>query len=60
MVDPFAADTAVFYSISNAQKGLKGIAFGGYLIRCPARMLTAEFPVLETFATLSPVPSFNA
>ena len=32
-IDPSKADTAVFYSISNAQVGLKGISFGPFLIK---------------------------
>ena len=32
-IDPNHADTAIFYSISNAQKGLAGISFGGFLIK---------------------------
>lgn len=60
VADPHAADTAVFYSISNAQAGLKGIAFGGYLIRRVAQVLAAEFRYLENFVTLSPIPGFRA
>ena len=54
------ADTAIFYSISNAQKGLAGISFGGFLIKRVVDSLTAEFRGLKTFATLSPVPGFLA
>jgi malonyl-CoA decarboxylase len=57
--DPAAADTAVFYSISNAQKGLAGISFGGFLIKRVVDLLQAEFPRLKTFATLSPIPGFR-
>src|SRR3546814_3618403 len=32
-MDPRQADTAIFYSISNTQKGLKQISFGDYLIK---------------------------
>ena len=56
--DPNQADTAIFYSISNAQKGLAGIAFGGFLIKRVVDELAAEFPALDTFATLSPLPGF--
>ena len=31
-VDPESADTAIFYSISNAQRGLAGVSFGSFLI----------------------------
>jgi len=54
------ADTANFYSISNTQQGLAGIAFGEWLIKKVVESLTAELPKLETFATLSPVPGFRA
>jgi malonyl-CoA decarboxylase len=58
--DPDAADTAIFYSISNCQKGLSGISFGDFLIKRVADRLHAELPHLKTFATLSPVPGFRA
>jgi malonyl-CoA decarboxylase len=53
------ADTAIFYSISNCQEGLKGISFGNFLIKQVAAELKAELPHLKTFSTLSPVPGFN-
>ncbi len=53
------ADTAIFYSISNAQQGLGGISFGGFLIKRVVDLLTAEYPGLKTFATLSPIPGFR-
>lgn len=56
--DPVGADTAIFYSISNCQKGLTGISFGHFLIMRVVDSLAAELPGLATFATLSPVPSF--
>lgn len=52
------ADTAVFYSISNCQRGLKGVSFGNFLIKQVARELVRELPHLKTFVTLSPVPTF--
>ena len=51
------AHTAVFYSISDCQPGLRGISFGNFLIKQVVRELSAELPALRTFATLSPVPS---
>jgi len=57
--DPHNADTAIFYSISNAQKGLAGISFGNFLIKRVVDHLAAEFKGLQTFATLSPVPGFR-
>ncbi len=56
--NPQDADTAIFYSISNAQKGLAGISFGNFLIKRVAAQLSNEFKGLKTFATLSPVPGF--
>jgi len=58
--DPHEADTAIFYSISNCQRGLAGISFGNFLIKRVADDLAAELPQLRTFATLSPVPGFRA
>ena len=52
------ADTAVFYSISNAQRGLDGISFGNFLIKTVVEKLSVETPNLKTFATLSPMPGF--
>ena len=57
--DPTTADTAIFYSISNAQRGLDGISFGNFLIKRVVDNLSHEFPNLKTFATLSPIPGFN-
>ncbi len=52
------ADTAVFYSISNCQKGLAGISFGNSLIKQVVADLSRELPHLKTFVTLSPLPRF--
>jgi malonyl-CoA decarboxylase len=57
--DPNNADTAIFYSITNAQRGLVGISFGGFLIKRVVDTLAAEFKGLKTFATLSPIPGFK-
>jgi len=57
--DPEAADTAIFYSINNAQKGLNGISFGNFLIKRVVEELSREFKRLKTFATLSPMPGFR-
>lgn len=51
-------NTAVFYSISNCQEGLRGISFGNFLIKQVAEELAKEHPTLKTFVTLSPVPHF--
>ncbi len=58
--DPQAADSAIFYSISNCQRGLDGISFGDFLIKRVVDALAAELPKLKVFATLSPVPGFRA
>ncbi|WP_439133571.1 malonyl-CoA decarboxylase [Pseudomaricurvus sp.] len=52
-------DTAIFYSISNCQEGLKGISFGNFLIKQVVLELRSEFPQLKQFATLSPIPGFR-
>lgn len=57
-VPPAKATTAVFYSISNCQAGLRGISFGNFLIKQVADDLRRELPALDTFVTLSPLPGF--
>lgn len=53
------ATTAVFYSISNCQRGLAGVSFGNFLIKQVVTDLSQELPNLRTFVTLSPLPGFN-
>ena len=53
------ADTAIFYSISNCQDGLRGISFGNFLIKQVVEELQTEFPQLKRFSTLSPIPGFR-
>jgi malonyl-CoA decarboxylase len=57
--DPGEASTAVFYSISNCQRGLAGISFGNALIKGVVDALSSEFRRLRVFATLSPMPGFR-
>ena len=57
-IEPASATTAVFYSISNCQTGLRGISFGNFLIKQVVEELSREFSSLRTFVTLSPVPGF--
>jgi malonyl-CoA decarboxylase len=57
--NPGEADAAIFYSISNCQRGLAGISFGNFLIKRVVAELDAEFHNLKTFATLSPIPGFG-
>ena len=52
------ARVAVFYSISNCQRGLAGVSFGNFLIKQVVEELCRELPKLSTFVTLSPVPNF--
>ncbi|MEM7021113.1 MAG: malonyl-CoA decarboxylase [Pseudomonadota bacterium] len=59
VIDPTSADTAIFYSISHCQPGLRGISFGNFLIKQVAADLQAELSNLKEFATLSPVPGFR-
>lgn len=54
-----SADTAVFYSISNCQAGLRGVSFGSFLIKRVVEELHRDFPRLRTFATLSPAPGLR-
>ena len=54
------ADTAIFYSISNTQAGLRGVTFGNFLLKRVIDDLKRDFPQLKTFATLSPLPQFCA
>jgi malonyl-CoA decarboxylase len=53
------ADTAIFYSISNCQEGLRGVSFGNFLIKQVVEELKQELPRITQFATLSPVPGFR-
>ena len=53
------ADTAIFYSISNCQDGLRGVSFGNFLIKQVVEELRAELPHLQRFSTLSPIPGFR-
>jgi malonyl-CoA decarboxylase len=53
------ATTAIFYSISNTQAGLRGVSFGDSLIKRVVETLKGEFPKLKTFATLSPIPGLR-
>ena len=59
-IDTGAADSAIFYSITNTQRGLRGISFGDYLIKRVVQALAAELPNIKVFATLSPIPGFRA
>jgi len=56
---PEKADTAIFYSINNCLRGLRGVAFGNFLIKQVVTELSAEFPNLKTYGTLSPLPRLS-
>lgn len=60
LVKPDRATTAIFYSISSTQAGLKGVSFGDSLIKRVVETLQQELPRLKTFATLSPIPGFRS
>src|SRR5260370_863017 len=57
-IEPERATTAVFYSISNCQRGLAGVSFGHFLIKQVVEEVSREIPRLATFVTLSPAPNF--
>lgn len=57
-LDPERAATAVFYSISNCQRGLAGVTFGHFLIKQVVEEISRDIPRLSTFVTLSPAPGF--
>src|SRR6185312_2229566 len=57
-VQPEKARVAVFYSISNCQRGLAGVSFGNFLIKQVVEEICRELPKLTTFVTLSPAPNF--
>src|SRR5271156_2932155 len=57
-VEPQRATTAVFYSITNCQRGLAGVSFGHFLIKQVVEEVSREVPRVGTFVTLSPAPNF--
>lgn len=57
--DAQRAKTAIFYSISNTQAGLRGVSFGNFLLKRVVDDLKRDFPRLTTFATLSPIPTLR-
>ncbi len=59
-VQPQRATTAVFYSITNCQRGLAGVSFGHFLIKQVVEEVSREVPRVGTFVTLSPAPNFAA
>jgi len=59
VIEAQSATTAVFYSISNCQEGLKGVPLGNFLIKRVVEELKRVLPGLKRFVTLSPVPGFG-
>jgi malonyl-CoA decarboxylase len=59
VLDLKLARSAVFYSITNCQEGLRGVSFGSLLIKQVVEDLRRSFPKVKTFATLSPIPDFR-
>ena len=59
VLDPATADSAMFYSITNCQEGLRGVPFGSFLIKRVVEDLSGKFPRVKRFATVSPVPGFR-
>jgi malonyl-CoA decarboxylase len=57
-VEPQRATTAVFYSITNCQRGLAGVTFGHFLIKQVVEEVSREMSRVGTFVTLSPAPNF--
>jgi malonyl-CoA decarboxylase len=57
--DAVAADSAIFYSITNCQPGLRGVPLGSSLIKQVVEDLRKNLPRVRTFATLSPIPGFR-
>ena len=57
-VEPERATTAVFYSISNCQRGLAGVSFGHFLIKQVVEEVSRALPRISHFVTLSPALNF--
>ncbi|TKR81570.1 hypothetical protein L596_015421 [Steinernema carpocapsae] len=53
-------DTAIFYSISSMQPGLKGIDLGNLLIKRVVGELRVDVPFVKRYSTLSPIPGFRS
>jgi malonyl-CoA decarboxylase len=56
VLPPAKADTAIFYSINNCLRGLRGVPFGNFLIKQVVDELAAELPNIQNYSTLSPLP----
>jgi malonyl-CoA decarboxylase len=58
VLEPERATIAVFYSITNCQRGLAGVSFGAFLIKQVVEEVSREMPRISTFVTLSPATNF--
>lgn len=58
--DENVSDTAIFYSISSTQAGLRGIDLGNMLIKRVIAEISNTNPHIRVFATLSPMPYFRS
>jgi hypothetical protein len=56
---PEAADTANLYAINNCLRGLRGIAFGNFMISLIVSEFPTELPNIQVCYTLSPSPRFS-
>lgn len=52
-------NTAIFYSINNCQRGLKGIPLGNFLIKIVVNELDAELASIKKYSSLSPITGFS-
>ena len=52
VLPPNTVDAAIFYSINNCLRGLRGVPFGNFLIKQVVAELAAEFPIFK-FTALS-------
>src|SRR5580698_1506091 len=59
VLDPKTVDAAIFYSINNCLRGLRGVPFGNFLIKQVVAELGAELPNIRAYGTLSPLPKFS-
>ncbi|KAE9551298.1 hypothetical protein FO519_005478 [Halicephalobus sp. NKZ332] len=58
--DEKRANTAIYYSITSTQAGLRGIDLGNLLIKKVAAELMKENPRIVNHSTLSPIPGFRS
>jgi malonyl-CoA decarboxylase len=58
VLEPERAAIAVFYSITNCQRGLAGVTFGAFLIKQVVEEVSREMPRISTYVTLSPATNF--